>query len=290
MSIIRVAVLTDIHYGFDFRDKLGSRAPALMERFIKWTDRLKDKPAFVVEMGDRANSRNADDARSNMRKLKDYFNRLAMPVCHLLGNNDLKNLDRAENEEITGSPSESYSMDEGGWHFVFWNPHATLSTDGIVVSKADIDWLKNDIDAATKATAVFCHVPFYDRNEKTEIENDRASGIISRFSFKDAPDLRKIFEESGKVRLAMGGHRHRNSYAAINGVHYVTLQSLTGQHREKYKVPAGTWSMLEFGPDDIEITIYGKARMRFDGELKKSHTMQFSTKESAPLQPAAPRP
>lgn len=290
MPKVRAAVITDIHYGFDHKDKLGSRGPALMDRFVKWTERLKSKPVFTVEMGDRVNSRNEADDRNFMQELKNQFNRLAMPVYHLLGNHDVKNLSRTENEEITGSPSSSYSLDEGDWHFVFWNPQVALGGGGITVTAADIQWLKQDLDATVRKTAVFCHVPFYDRNEEREKTEYAGNPIANRFSFESAPALREIFEQSGKVRLAMGGHRHQNICAEINGVHYITLQSLTSEYKRKRNVPSGTWSMLEFCDDRISVKLYGKAKMRIDGELKNSYTLHFPKAGSEPPPPGAPLP
>lgn len=290
MSGLRVAVLTDIHYGFDFKDKFGSKAPSLMDRFVKWADRLKTRPAFTIDMGDRVNSRSVEDDRGFMQELKNQFNRLAMPVHHLLGNHDVKNLSRAENEEITGSPSASYSLDEGNWHFVFWNPEVALSGNGITVTAKDIEWLKNDLDATVKKTAVFCHVPFYDRNENKEKIENAGDAIANRFSFEKSADLREIFEQSGKVHLAMGGHRHQNSYAEVNGIHYITQQSLTSEYKKKRSVPSGTWSMLEFSDDNIHVKLYGKAKMRMEGELKNSYTLHLSKAGSAPPLPAALQP
>lgn len=290
MSTLRVAVVTDIHYGYDFKDKLGSKGPALMDRFVKWAGRLKHKPAFAVDMGDRINSRSQTDDRSFMQELKNHFNRLAMPVHHLLGNHDMKHLSRADNEEITGSPSSSHSLDAGDWHFVFWNPDVALGESGITVTAADIDWLKKDLDATVKNTAVFCHVPFYDRNEEKEKIENAGNPIASRFSFEAAPALRDIFEQSGKVRLAMGGHRHKNSHDEIGGVHYITQQSMTSEYKKERSVPSGTWSMLEFEDDRIDVTLYGKAKMRMDGELKSSYTIHFPRPGSEPRPPAAPQP
>lgn len=293
MSKLRVAIATDIHYGFDQRDKLGSKAPALMEQFIKYTGKLKPRPDFVIDIGDRINSRNAADDRKYMQELKDQYNKMAIPLHSVLGNHDVKNLSRADNEQIMGTPATSYSMDVGNYHFVFWNPDATFGDTGLTVTQADIEWLKNDLAATDKKSALFSHVPFYDKEEELaaarQLEGSEQSAF-RRFSFQEAQQIREIITQSGKVCIAMGGHRHRNSYNQIDGVHYITQQSMTNEYKEKYSVPTGTWSLLEFDEDNIKVRLYGKARMRMDGKLKRVYTLEMPTAGSAPPPPAAPQP
>jgi hypothetical protein len=40
-------------------------------------------------------------------------------------------------------------------------------------------------------------------------------------------ELRAIFEQSKKVRAVINGHLHRNHFDVIQGIPYVTVQSLT---------------------------------------------------------------
>lgn len=291
MPKVRIAVITDIHYGFDFRDKLGSKAPGLMKRFVKWAEGLKSKPDAVIDMGDRVNSKNPAEDRRFMQELMGWFKQLSMPVLHLMGNHDNKFLSAAENEEITGSPSGSYSLDIADWHLVLWNPQFASNANGITVSAEDIAWLKNDLDATVKNTAVFSHVPFFHRNEEKERIENQAAGVTSRFSYEMAPAIRKIFEESGKVRRATGGHRHENSHAVVNGISYDTLQSLTSEYQDKYKVPSGTWALIELDSDRIKTKLYGKSAMRLEGAFRKAWTTRFTPLAgSAPPPPAAPQP
>ena len=292
MSKLRVAVATDIHYGFDQRDKLGSKAPALMEQFIKYTGKLKPHPDFVIDIGDRVNSRDADDDRKYMQELKSQYNKMAIPLHSVLGNHDIKNLSRADNEQIMGTPATSYSMDAGNYHFVFWNPDVGYSENGMTVTQADIDWLKKDLAATDKLTAFFCHMPLY-ISEDARAEQEREKGaqnIVSRFSLQEAPQLRNILSQSGKVCIAMGGHRHKNCYDLIDGVHYITQQSMTSEYKEKYSVPTGTWSLLEFDDEEIKIRLYGKARMRMDGKLRRVYTLETPKAGSMQPPPGDPQP
>jgi hypothetical protein len=293
MPKVRAAVITDIHYGHDHGWRLGTKAPRLMKKFVKEVNGLQ--PDCVIDMGDRISRRNAGEDRSWMAELKTYFNQLAAPVHHLIGNHDLRFLTRQENEEITGSPGTSYSRDINGYHFIFWNPNVNNGDTGLKLDPEDIDWLKADLAANDKPAVLFCHVPFDNDEQDNEIaltESQKATGVITnRYYYREAPDIRKMLEESGNVILAMGGHRHMNRHREINGIHYFTQQSLTNKYRKEYRVPTGTWTELELNNGQITIHLHGHAKMRFDGKLNDTVTMtpRFIT-ESTPPQPADPQP
>lgn len=292
MPKVRAAVITDIHYGHDHGWRLGTKAPRLMTKFVKEVNELQ--PDCVVDMGDRISRRNAEEDRTWMAELKTYFNQLAAPVHHLIGNHDLRYLTRQENEEITGSPGTSYSHDIGGYHFVFWNPNVNNGDTGLKLDPEDIDWLKADLAANGKPAVLFCHVPF----DNDELDNDRAltesekvTGIITnRYYYKEAPCIREILE-TGNVILAMGGHRHMNRHREINGIHYFTQQSLTNKYRKKHRMPTGTWTTLDIEDGNITIELHGHAKMRFGGELNDTITMTpRPITGSAPPPPGAPQP
>lgn len=43
---------------------------------------------------------------------------------------------------------------------------------------------------------------------------------------KNAPDVRKILEASGKVLAVLQGHHHQNDCKEIDGIHYCTLRAM----------------------------------------------------------------
>ncbi len=293
MPKVRAAVITDIHYGHDHGWRLGTKAPRLMKKFVKEVNELQ--PDYVIDMGDRISRRNAEEDRTWMIELKTYFNQLAAPVYHLIGNHDLRYLTRQENEGITGSPGTSYSRDINGYHFIFWNPNVNNGDMGLKLDPEDLYWLKADLAGNDKPAVLFCHVPFDNDeqdNDHALTESEKATGIITnRYYYKEAPNIRKILEDSGNVILALGGHRHMNRHREINGIHYFTQQSLTNKYKEKNRVPTGTWTMLEIEDGNITIELHGYAKMRFDGKLNDTVTMTARPiMGSTPPPPDAPQP
>ncbi len=250
MAKLCAAIVTDIHYGFDIKDKMGSKAPRLMRKFIKAAnDRGVD---LIVDMGDRISTRNEEDDRAYMKALRKHFNKAAMPVYSNIGNHDIRHLSRAENEEIMGCPADSYTKEVGGYHLVFWNPTFYITETGLEVSSQDMKWLKENIENTDKPAILFSHVPLDNQGDEAE------DPYTKYFFWTQGEEIRKILEDAGNVILCMAGHRHRNRHREINGIHYVTQQSLTSQWRERYRIPSGTFSYLELEDGKIAIHLQGK--------------------------------
>lgn len=285
MAGLKAAIITDIHYGRDVAAKLGTKAPRLLEAFVKAANNYRGRGVdIVVDMGDRITAYQDDDpetVKDNMRTVCTYFNRLAAPVCSINGNHDINYLSRAENAAITGSPAESYSRDAGGWHLVFFNPSGDKGTGGALnVTAEDLEWLRQDLAATDRRTIVFSHVPldnvaegraiaeseklYDDTGQEVSPKNAQYRNMIAgRFGYPEqGAAIRKIMEDSGKVALCMSGHIHGNRRRDLNGVAYITQQALTHEHRKFYRVASGTYSLLE--ADDERIVIHLKGKVRKD--------------------------
>ena len=50
--------------------------------------------------------------------------------------------------------------------------------------------------------------------------------VGSPYGVKNAPGIRKILENSGKVRAVFQGHSHSSDYKEIGGIHYCTLVAM----------------------------------------------------------------
>lgn len=252
---LRIGVITDIHYGLDTGGKLGTKGPQLMRAFEAAV--AGKQPDFIVDMGDRVSSRNAESDRYHMETLMQHFNRMAKPVYHIAGNHDIHFLSREDNLHITGKSAESHSINEGNYHFVFWNPHVTKDGMGLRVTQNDLDWLQNDLQQNPLPTIVFSHAPLY---QETNPEPHPQGKVSIRFHHAESEKIREILENSGQVRLCMNGHLHRNHHEEINGIHYIAQQSLVQVYKKKNRVPARAWSWLEIDDDEITVRLRGKVR------------------------------
>jgi len=272
--MLRLAVITDIHSGSHTGNKYGNKAPRLIELFVKAVNSYN--PDLVIEMGDRISGKNKNKDRKDMRRLKTLFNKLSVPAYHIIGNHDVKNLTRKDNEEIMECSSKSYSMDAEGFHIVFWNPNVDCYyKSGLYLEEGDLEWLKENLSANSELpTIVFSHVPLDDLINPNAKETD-TNEIAKRFAYPEGPDIRKVLEDAGNVILCMAGHRHTNASKNINGIHYVTLQSLVqAQQGYRKRSPYGTYAFVEISINDgsndndvenmIHIELKGKFRKTYD--------------------------
>ncbi len=277
MATLRIAAITDIHYGLDIdkrqtgglvkASKLGSKAPRLMEKFIKAVNHRM--PDFVVDMGDRVSATDPETDAGFDKELRGYFNRIAAPSHHLDGNHDIK--------YQPGNPKGSYSQDINGYHIIFWNPAFHYEEDGLVLLDDDIEWFRNDLAAAAgKPALVFSHVPL------DNLGDEAHDPVQKYFYWSQGKKIRQIMEDAGNVILCMGGHQHRNRHREINGIHYITQQSLTSVWREKYRIPSGTYSFIEI--ED------GKIRFDLHGKFKKTLELDARAVTPAAAKPAAAPP
>ncbi|HEY4262174.1 MAG TPA: metallophosphoesterase [Schlesneria sp.] len=238
---LRVALITDLHY--------ADKPPAGTRYYRETLDKLeeaatrfaKDKPQFIVELGDLIDA--ADSAETELRYLKTV-NRVFSPICsdrhYVLGNHCVDMLTKAEFLNGVEQKQSYYSFDRGGFHFIVLD--ACFRSDGepygrknskwndANIPAAEIAWLQADLKATGKKTIVFAH-------QRLDVSND--------LGVKNCPEVRRLFEESGKVLAVFQGHSHQNDLKDIGGVHYCTLAAMiegTGAENNGY-------SMMEIDQD-----------------------------------------
>ncbi len=252
MDILRGAIITDIHYGYNTRNKLGAKAPRLMKKFIDTVE--KQQPDFVVDLGDRVSASDPAQDLGWLQSLSGYFNKLSMPHYHLMGNHDRDYIPAGETRKILGSTEQSFSLDSGGFHLVFLNSNVAvwgLGPQGLRIPDADIQWLKDDLNRTEKPSLVFAHIPL----DGVGIEKLPVSNPGRRFDYVNAGAIRTVMEDSGKVLLCMSGHKHKDRLNEINGIHYVTLQSLTQAMPGRRQKPYGRYAMLAVAPDAVTLDL-----------------------------------
>ncbi len=251
---LRFAVVTDIHYGFNSGRKKGAHAPRLIDRFVRVAN--KSQSDFAVDMGDRVINKNPQEDLFYLKQLKERFNALAMPKYSVHGNHDLCNLTRQNNADILGLPGESYSLDLRDFHLIFWNPSVDLTEDKILmIPDRDLVWLKNDLSANGNPCLLFSHIPL-DNTAEDPPPPKGDDWYFPSFYHAQGEGIREMIEDSSRVLICMAGHRHRNNHREINGIHYITHQSLT--HRNKATGhPYGAFSIVEIDHGEIRINGYG---------------------------------
>lgn len=264
---MRFAVATDIHYGFDQGNKKGTQAARLVERFIRVAN--KNRVDFSVDMGDRVIFKTTEQDLFYLNSLRSHFNQAAAPHEKVDGNHDRRNLSAEQNADIMGTPVSSYSKVYGNIRALFWSPNVTPDKNRqLDMTEDDIQWLKDQLAASDEPCILFSHIPLHNLpRDKTAENPDPEKWIFPSYYVRQGEEIRKILEDSGKVKLCMAGHLHHNTHRMINGIHYVLHQSLV-QKNERTGHARGAFSIVDIDEKsgEIKITGYGvgqKSRQLF---------------------------
>ncbi len=240
---LKIGLITDLHYA----DKPAAGSRQYRETPAKLSEAAaafkQESVAFVVELGDLIDS--APSLETELGYLKTMQQQISsqIPECHfVLGNHCVERLTKQEFLTEVGQEKSYYSFDKSGFHIVILDacfrgdgePYGRNNSDwkDAFIPPAELHWLKADLAATDKPTIVFVH-------QRLDVSNHYAP--------KNAAEVRKILEESGKVAAVFQGHSHKNDHKEINGIHYCTLVAMiegTGPENNGY-------SLLELSPSGI---------------------------------------
>ncbi len=247
---LKVGLVTDLHY--------ADKAPGGTRMYRETPDKLaeaaerfqREKPDFIVELGDLI------DAADSVSAELDYLKRINRDFAHacpqrhyVLGNHCVYTLTKQEFLDEVERDESYYSFDCGDFHFVVLDacfcgngePYGRKNfhwTDANVPA-SELDWLQDDLKQTGKPTIVFAH-------QRLDVSNSH--GV------KNALQVRKTLEESGRVLAVFQGHSHQNDYREIGGIHYTTLVAMV----EGSGAENNAYSTMELRPGEIRITGFRK--------------------------------
>jgi alkaline phosphatase len=240
--VLRAGIVTDCHYAD--RDRSGTRhyretAWKLPEAMEKLNSIGLD---MVVELGDLIDEA-PDAAREigHLKKIDAVFAQFKGDRHYVLGNHCVFTLTKEEFLDNCGMEKAHYSFDKGGLHFVVLDacykqdgtPYGrkNFTYDNTFIPPEEVEWLRGDLGGTDKPTIVLAH---------QRLDFSEADGRNNwNLTVKNAPELRKIFEESGRVRAVFQGHSHQNDHRQVGGIHYCVFRAMvegSGPEQNGYSV------------------------------------------------------
>ena len=246
---LRVGLVTDLHYA----DKPPAGTRHYRETLAKLEEAAlqfeRDKPAFIVELGDLIDAADSVDVElSYLKSINREFSAIAKDRHYVLGNHCVDILTKEEFLSNIEREKSYYSFDRGGIHFVVLDacfrgdnePYGRKNfqwTD-TNVPQDELEWLAADLKASELPTIVFTH-------QRLDVSNNH--GV------KNGADVRKVFESNGNVLAVLQGHSHQNDLKEIGGIYYCTLVAMvegTGSKNNGYSFmeiePNGTIHLTGF--------------------------------------------
>lgn len=240
-SKLRIGLVTDLH----FADKDPARSRHYRESFDKLTEATKkfteDQADFVVNLGDLIDAADSVELELEyLKRINGVLADLSVDKHYVLGNHCVATLTKQEFLKGVGQEKPHYSFDVGQFHFVVLDACFLSNGDAYERGNAKWDdsnmpveqlrWLEEDLQQTSKKTVVFAH-------QRLDVDND--------YAIKNAPDIRKVLEQSGNVLAVFQGHSHENEYNEISGIHYCTLVAMV----EGSGVENNGYSLLEISSD-----------------------------------------
>jgi calcineurin-like phosphoesterase family protein len=282
---LTLAIVTDIHHGADRSTKMGSAALPLLGKFGEFVASLS--PDVIVEMGDRISDQDRETDLILMKDVAAAIEQIPGDWHHLIGNHDVAELTVAENEDVMQRSFAHESIDRNGVHLVFWNLIPKIDRVlGFTITVKDLEWLAADLAAAELPTVICTHVPLDNGSMKGNYYFETVDPHFSAYPEVQGKAIRKVIESSGKVILCLNGHTHWNAYHCIDGIHYVTLPSLT-ERFTTWPEPNAAFSRVRIG-ETIDIEVLGLTPMSYRLPIRKAGHHWVNVDKS--YSPVASRP
>lgn len=232
--IAHFGMATDMHYADlpNAVDEPGERcfrdAPAKLRDCI---DALNARKAdFLIELGDFKDMMPTKEATLKcLDDIEKVFSRFNGPRYHVLGNHETDCLTKAEFlAHVSNAGQEKalahYSFSVGKVTFVVLDPNYTSKMEDYRPGNFDfrdanvppdqVKWMEGVLDTAPGPVVVFSH----------QLVDPACPDV---FRIKNAAQLRKLFERSGKVKAVFTGHHHVGHSAVHNGIFYYTLRAIS---------------------------------------------------------------
>ena len=215
-------IITDLHYA-DKNMAINRYYRESDEKLRACIDTFNDlKPAFIIELGDFIDKAERQVEIGYLEALDSIYRMFDGSRYYVLGNHDVATFSKEDFMQFSGAEKAHYSFDSGEYHFIVLD--ANYNADGTDYNAGNFDWtetyipepqqkwLKNDLDAAGNTQSfIFTHQNLHDEHNPHGVKN--------------APEVRRIIEEAGNVRMVFQGHDHAGGFATVNGIPYVTFRA-----------------------------------------------------------------
>ena len=231
---MKLGLFTDPHYSHQTLT-CSNRRPSLSYGKVREAMEAMTDCDLVLCLGDLIND--CGDPAENRERLAEIaalFRSFAMPVYCLPGNHDYEAFTLAQFQQISGQLAPPSVLRVCGKTLLF--PNASCREDGTPYDGNPIDWTDSFLPAAemdllrrtlaepeTEEAYVFFH-----QNLDPDVE--------SHHIIRNAPEIRSLLAESGKVRAVFQGHYHPGHENEIDGIRYRTLPAMCEGEENRFAI------------------------------------------------------
>lgn len=172
---------------------------------------------------------NIESAKNCLNQIKLLINKYNFLFFLAPGNHDCIQLGKKEFYDILGVTSAPYSYVIDGKKIIFLD--ANYSNDNKRFDEIDFDWQDTNIpdwqiEFLCKELDEFDGECIIAVHECLDPEFEINKPYNLNYNIKQSKKIRKIFDDSGKVKLVLCGHYHFENENIVNGISYKTFAGL----------------------------------------------------------------
>lgn len=293
---MRIAIFTDVHHNDEniARRHCVSAIPSLREKFAHFAA-PGQRPDMMITLGDLIMARRggtpSERVKADASRLGEILHCFASSgvdrVYHIHGNHEDKNLTRTQVGLVASRTRSAYGsrhIELEGLSIILWSPDVRIVKEkngASPVSGAELDWLKTTLDRVTNPAIVMTHLPLDgDLTDFTKSMIDgRPNPVFGKkppgqypvpfaTHYPNAPEIRKIIADSGRVMACLAGHTHWNEARVVNNVAYITIPSLVENAEGQ---PHRGWAMMHINPKTsvVQIDVLGASPCNYQIQSAK---------------------
>ena len=265
---LTIGFVTDLHFGpAAYHDgklrKLTHHAAELTRGVVRaMNDELH--PDLLVNLGDDIEDESRDADLARYTECQDILRTAKAELVNVAGNHDTIHLTRDDLARVWRHEGPLfYAIDRGGFHIVVLHTLERKDVE-VRIPHAQLEWLAADLARTTLPVVVLMH---HSASEQDLEDSFWFKGLAHLALVKERAELRRILQDSGKVRVVFNGHVHRNHLDVIAGIPYVTIQSLIENLDEDAPGrAAGAHAIATIDESRIVVRVRGNdpARYQFD--------------------------
>jgi predicted phosphodiesterase len=258
---LKIGVVTD--FEFANRNRIGNKLPKegriQLEKIVDFFNK-EFQPEIVIEAGDMIESstnKTVESAQARLREINEVFSRIEARREYVLGNHDLRAMNKEEFRSTVGMEDNHKYFDLGDWRFVLMDTNFDKKGNdmgptfyaGSYVSDSEFSWLREALNT-DRPTLVFSHHPPLPQAKKNLINGE---------------EVCDFFEQFDNIVMVVSGHHPNFELIDSGGITYLVVDNIAN------KDSLGSFATLEasynkytkkaiinlehFGPKHVEAEI-----------------------------------
>ncbi|HYG85066.1 MAG TPA: metallophosphoesterase [Azospirillum sp.] len=255
---MKISIITDIHNGMKSKNcpHVRDLSFPLIEAVEQFVDQAAHNGADVLlDLGDRIDDVDHVTDLALAKELAPAFKRFPREVVHIMGNHDVVNLSKEDNEAVYGCSFDSRVIDLGEFRLIAWQPNVVFDyvNGRFPPTSGHLGWLVQALLEDDRPAVIASHVSLSGRAQ--------TGNYYHHFhpTYSTHPDheaVRAAVEKTGRAAIWLAGHSHWNTWSNISNIHHFTIQSFTERYTT-YPKTAATHADLIIENGQFALEVHG---------------------------------